>query len=114
MAKRSKYQLRRIPSFHSKDEEARWYEAHRDDLHDFIDMDDAEVVESQPLSDRGGMTQSVSLRLPRQLLAGLRREAERQEISYQTLVKRWLSERLTQETAAPALRRSMKRRSQAA
>ena len=114
MAKRSKHQLKRIPAFHSEDEEARWYAAHRDDLHDFIDMDDAEIVEPQPLPDRGGMTQSVSLRLPHHLLAGLRREAERQEISYQALIKRWLSERLTQETAVSSLRRSAKRRSQAA
>jgi predicted DNA binding CopG/RHH family protein len=114
MAKKSKRQLKRIPSFHSEREEARWYETHREDLHEYIDMDDAEVVDPQPVSDRGGMTQAISLRLPRQLLAGLRREAERQEVSYQTLVRRWLSERLAQETATPSLRRSLKRRAQVA
>lgn len=114
MAKRSKQRLKRIPPFHSEEEEARWYAAHRDDLHDYVDMDDAEVVEPQPLANRGGMTQMISLRLPQHLLAELRREAERQEISYQTLVKRWLSERLAQETTTPSPRRSVKRRSQAA
>ena len=114
MAKKSKQALKRIPSFQSEDEEARWYEAHRDDLHEYIDMSDAEVVEPQPTADRGGMTQAISLRLPQRLLRGLRHEAERQEISYQILIKRWLSDRLAQETTALGSRSSSKRRSQTA
>jgi hypothetical protein len=45
MAKVSERVLKRIPAFHSEDEEARWYGAHRKDLHEYLDMDDAEVVE---------------------------------------------------------------------
>jgi hypothetical protein len=48
MAKTSKRALKRIPAFRSEDEEARWYGDHRKDLHEYIDMADAEVVESQP------------------------------------------------------------------
>lgn len=114
MAKESKRALKRIPAFRSEDEEARWYAAHREDLHEYVNMDDAEVVKPEPTVDRGGMTQVVSLRLPRRLLTGLRRVAEQQEISYQLLIKRWLSARLAQETAAPDSRRSSGRRKRAA
>src|SRR5713226_7571631 len=91
MAKESKRAFKRIPAFRSEDEEARWYAAHREDLHEYVDMDDAEVVKPKPAVDRSGMTQVVSLRLPLRLLTGLRRLAEQQEISYQLLIKRWLS-----------------------
>jgi CopG antitoxin of type II toxin-antitoxin system len=114
MAKGSKQALKRIPAFRSQDEEARWYAAHREDLHKYIAMDDAEVVEPDPTADRGGMTQVVSLRLPRRLLTDLRRVAEQLEISYQLLIKRWLSDRLAQETATPNSRRSSGRRKRAA
>ena len=75
MTKESKRALKHIPAFRSEDEEARWYAAHREDLHEYVDMDmdDAEVVEPKSTVNRGGMTQVVSLRLPRQLLTGLHR-----------------------------------------
>jgi len=114
MAKESKRPCKRIPTFHSADEEARWYGAHRHDLHAYIDMESAEVVEAHTSGDRGGMTQSVSLRLPQRLLAGLRRVAEQQEISYQRLIKQWLSERLAQESTPSTARRPQSRRSRAA
>jgi predicted DNA binding CopG/RHH family protein len=114
MAKESKRTLKRIPSFHSEDEEARWYGAHRHDLHEYVDMEDAEVMGPPSTADRSGMTEAISLRLPRRLLTGLRRVAEQHEISYQTLVKRWLAERLAQETATQASRPSPARRSRAA
>jgi predicted HicB family RNase H-like nuclease len=114
MAKGSKPTLKRIPSFRSKDEEARWYEAHRHDLHEYLDMEDAEVVEPQPTVDRSGMTEAISLRLPRRLLTGIRRVAEQQEVSYQTLIKRWLTERLAQESVVSYSRPASARRSRAA
>lgn len=114
MAKGSKRALKPIPSFRSEDEEARWYGAHRADLHEYMNMDDAEVVESQSTADRGGMTQATSLRLPRRLLTGLRRVAEQQEVSYQVLIRRWLAERLAQETRASDSRRPSGRRSRVA
>jgi predicted DNA binding CopG/RHH family protein len=114
VAKGSKRTLKPIPTFRSQDEEARWYGAHRTGLHEYVDMDDAEVVEPQPTTDHGGMTQAISLRLPRRLLTGLRRVAEQQEISYQTLIRRWLAERLAQETTTSDSRRPSGRRSRVA
>jgi predicted DNA-binding ribbon-helix-helix protein len=114
MAKESKRPLKRIPTFRSAAEEARWYGAHCHDLHEYIEMEDAKLVESQASGDRGGMTQAVSLRLPRQLLTGLRRVAEQQEITYQMLIKQWLTERLAQESAPSTARRPPSRRSRAA
>ena len=114
MAKGSKRALKPIPVFRSQDEEARWYGAHRADLHEYVDRDDAEVVEPQPTTNYGGMTQAISLRLPQRLLTGLRRVAEQQETSYQALIRRWLTERLAQETTASDSRRPSGRRSRVA
>ncbi len=114
MAKESKRTLKRIPTFRSTAEEARWYGMHTHDLHEYMDMDDAELVEPRANGDRGGMTQAISLRLPQRLLTSLRRVAERQEISYQTLIKRWLTERLAQEHAPSTAHRAQSRRARAA
>ena len=114
MARTSKRTLKRIPAFRSESEEAQWYAVHRDELHTYIDMDDAELIEPQTTSDRGGMTQAVSLRLPRRLFIGLRRVAEQHEMSYQRLIKQWLAERLAQETPLSTTRRPPSRRSRAA
>jgi predicted DNA binding CopG/RHH family protein len=114
MARGSKPSLKSIPVFRSEEEEAEWFNAHRDDLHEYVDMDDAEIVEPNVKADRGNMTQAVALRLPRRLVNGLRREAERREMSYQSLIKQWLSERLTQETTAAPSRRSSRRPPKAA
>lgn len=113
MAKESKRVPKRVPSFRSEDEEAQWYAAHRDELHDYVDMDDAELIEPQTTSDRSGMTQAVSLRLPRRLLTGLRRVAEQHEMNYQRLIKQWLAERLAQEAPLSTTRRPPSRRSRA-
>jgi len=114
MAKESKRSLKRIPAFRSEAEEAGWYDAHRDDLHEYIDMDDAELVETKTDGGRGALTQVVTLRLPQRLLTGLRRVAEQQEISYQRLIKQWLTERLAQESTPAIARRPHSRRSRAA
>ena len=114
MAKESKRTLKRIPAFRSEAEEARWYGAHGDDLHEYMDMDDAELVEPKANGDRGDMTQAISLRLPQRLLTGLRRVAEQRETSYQMLIKQWLTERLAQESAPSITRRPQSRRSRAA
>lgn len=114
MAKESKRTLKRIPTFRSATEEARWYGAHTHDLHEYLDMEDAELVEPQASGDRGGMTQVISLRLPQRLLTSLRRVAEQQEVSCQVLIKQWLTERLVQENAPATTRRPPSRRSRAA
>ena len=114
MAQRSKPTRKQVPQFRSEKEEARWYSDHREDLHEYLDMDAAEVVDPEPAFDRGGMTQPISLRLPQRLLADLRRIAEQYEISYQLLIQRWLSERLRQETLQAATSHPRKRRTKAA
>ena len=53
MAQRSKPTLKQVPHFRSEQEEARWYSDHREDLHEYVDMDDAEVVDPDLPSDRG-------------------------------------------------------------
>ena len=87
---------------------------HQHDLEEYIDMSDAEMGEPETTGDRGGMTEAISLRLPRRVLTELRRLAEQQEIKYQTLIKQWLTERLAQESAPSTTHRPPNRRSRAA
>lgn len=114
MAKNSRRSLKRIPAFRSAAEEAQWYGAHRHDLHEYLDMEDAELIEAQTGGDRGSMTQAISLRLPQRLLTGLRRIAEQQEVSYQKLIRQWLTERLAQESTQSTARRPQGRKARAA
>lgn len=84
------------------------------DFHEYLNMEDAERVKAQASGDRGNMTQAISLRLPQRLLTGLRRVAEQQEISYQKLIRQWLTERLAQESTQITVRRPQGRKARAA
>jgi hypothetical protein len=81
----------RLPEGLSFEEEAEWWEQHRD----FWDADDAEWEVLPPQQIR--RTQHVDLWLPVDLIDTLRREAEEQGTSYQILAKRWLDERAAAE-----------------
>ena len=48
-------------------------------------------------ADRSGKTVAVSVRLPERLIAILKELARREGIGYQTLMKRWLDDRVRDE-----------------
>lgn len=48
--------------------------------------------------DVSGPTEAISIRLPEMLLAVVREFARRQGIGYQTLIKRWLDDRIREES----------------
>lgn len=80
-----------LPPGLSPEEEARWWDEHRD-YWDTLDSPD-EVVPS--ISVR--RTKPVNLRLPVDLIDDIRRAAARRNVSYQTLIRTWLRERLDSE-----------------
>ena len=81
----------KLPEGLSLEEEAEWWEQHRN----FLDADDAEWEVLPPQKIR--RTQHVNLWLPVDVIETLRREAEKQDTSYQILAMRWLDERATAE-----------------
>jgi hypothetical protein len=78
----------KLPPGLSPQDEALWWEQHRG-YWDAVESTD-EVIE-QP---RVRVTKPVNLRLPVDLIDGLRREAELRDLPYQTLIRMWLRERL--------------------
>lgn len=82
----------RLPQGLSPSEEAAWWDAHRDYWMARESSD--ELVESAPIR----RTRPVNLRLPVDLIDGLKLVAARRDLPYQTLVRLWLRERLEAET----------------
>ena len=83
-----------VPMFKSETEERAFWEKH--DTADYLDWSRAEVVQFPNLKLS---TSTISLRLPAQLLADLRRLANKRDVPYQSLLKVYLAERVAAESA---------------
>ena len=83
-----------VPEFKSEAEERAFWEKH--DTTDYLDWSRAEVVQFPNLKLS---TSTISLRLPAQLLADLKRLANKRDVPYQSLLKVYLSERVAAESA---------------
>jgi predicted DNA binding CopG/RHH family protein len=84
--------LKKIPTFKSDEEEAKFWDTH--DTTDYIDWSKAEQVVFTNLKPS---TQSISLRLPVSLLSNLKVLANEKDVPYQSLMKVYLSERVKRE-----------------
>jgi predicted DNA binding CopG/RHH family protein len=78
----------RLPAGLSPDEEARWWDEHRD----YWERGEQREERIDPVQVR--RTKPVNLRLPIEMIDELKREAARRAIPYQTLIRMWLRERL--------------------
>ncbi len=83
-----------VPEFKSEAEERAFWEEH--DTADYLDWSRAEVVQFPNLKLS---TSTISLRLPAQLLADLKRLANKRDVPYQSLLKVYLAERVAAESA---------------
>ena len=83
-----------VPEFKSEAEERAFSEKH--DTADYLDWSRAEVVQ---FSNLKLSTSTISLRLPAQLLADLKRLANKRDVPYQSLLKVYLAERVAAESA---------------
>ncbi len=81
-----------IPTFQSEAEEAAFWESH--DSTDYLDWRLATPV---VLPNLKPTTQTISLRLPQHLLDSIKCAAHARDISYQSLIKVWLHEKLREE-----------------
>ncbi len=90
MSARSKIRPQ-LPAGLSSEEEARWWDEHRD-YWDAVDTSDERLGVS-PVR----RTKPVNLRLPVDMIDELKRAAARRTLAYQTLIRMWLRERLDSE-----------------
>ena len=81
---------RKIPKFRSEAEERRFWETH--DSIGLVDWSKAERVRFPNLKPS---TTAISLRLPTGLLEGIKIEANKRDVPYQSLIKMWLAEKVS-------------------
>lgn len=79
------------PKFKSEAAEKAFWEAH--DSSEYVDWGKAKSVAMPNLKPS---TRTISLRLPEMLLDSIKREANKRDIPYQSLIKAWLAEDVKQ------------------
>lgn len=82
-----------IPKFKNEKEERIFWE--KNDASDFFDLSKAERVTMPNLKPS---TASISLRLPQSFLEGIKLQANKLDVPYQSLMKIWLAEKLQEAT----------------
>jgi predicted DNA binding CopG/RHH family protein len=90
-----------IPRFKNEDAEREFWASH--DSTDFIDWRKAGRA---TLPNLKPSSQTISLRLPKPMLARLKQLANKRDVPYQSLLKMFLAERLIEELEKPELRES--------
>lgn len=84
--------LKPIPKFKNIQEEAEFWDTH--DTTDYLDWSNATKIAFPNLKPS---TESISIRLPSSLLVNIKTLANKKDVPYQSLMKIFLSERITQE-----------------
>jgi predicted DNA binding CopG/RHH family protein len=84
--------LKPVPRFRSEAEERAFWESH--DTADYFDLSKAQRVRFPNLKLS---TQSISLRLPQDLLERIKIAANKRDVPYQSLIKVWLAEKVDAE-----------------
>ncbi|SNX29084.1 CopG antitoxin of type II toxin-antitoxin system [Polynucleobacter meluiroseus] len=82
-----------IPTFKSEKEERIFWE--ENDASDYFDLTKVERVTMPNLKPS---TSSISLRLPQSFLEGVKLQANKIDVPYQSLMKIWLAEKLEEAT----------------
>ena len=80
----------KLPNFKSEQEEREYWE--KNDSADFVNWNKAQRVIFPNLKPS---TTAISIRLPDSLLAQIKQAANKRDIPYQSLIKVWLSEKVS-------------------
>jgi len=83
---------KKLPNFKNEAAERKFWQTH--DSTDYLDWQQAKQVTFPNLKLS---TETISLRLPQSMLNEIKRLANKQDVPYQSLIKVFLSERLTAE-----------------
>jgi predicted DNA binding CopG/RHH family protein len=96
-------QLKPIPEFANESEERAFWEAPGNDSTEYVDWSKAKPVTFPKLRPS---TETISLRMPEDVLNTIRNHARRLDVPYQSLIKLWCAEKVP-KLAAP--RRAVQR-----
>jgi len=94
MSKNKKIKL--MPKFKNEDQERDFWATHS--ATDYFDM--SRAVKNPVFPNLKPTTESISLRLPKYLLARIKELANAKDVPYQSLMKIYLSERVKRELTA--------------
>ena len=97
--KRADKPMKRVPKFRSEEQERAFWESGVRDSTRYLDWSQATLAVFPNLKPS---TKTISLRLPRHLLEGIKAAANSRDVPYQSLIKVWLQERLLQPAPKPA------------
>lgn len=89
--------LKPIPKLRSETKEREFWETH--DSTEYLDWSKAERIR---LPNLKLSTQAISLRLPVSLLERIKIEANKRDVPYQSLIKVWLTEKITAKNSVKA------------
>jgi predicted DNA binding CopG/RHH family protein len=98
--------LKPIPEFSSEAEERAFWESKENDSTDYVDWSKAKLVSLPKLRPS---TETISLRMPEEVLNTIRNHARKLDVPYQSLIKLWCAEKVAELSRKPrATRRDCK------
>ena len=84
-----------LPKFQSEANEREFWESKENDITDYVEPTKLVVARFKNLKPS---TTSISIRLSDSLLEGIRQQANKLDVPYQSLMKVWLTEKLQEST----------------
>jgi predicted DNA binding CopG/RHH family protein len=98
--------LKPIPRFANEAAERAFWESPKNDSTEYVDWSKAKLAAFPKLKPS---TESISLRMPENLLDTVRSHAQRLDVPYQSLIKLWIAEKVAElARRSNATRRSAK------
>ena len=91
-------QLKPIPEFKSEAEERAFWESPKHDSTEYVDWSKAKLVTFPKLRPS---TETISLRMPEDVLNTIRSHARRLDVPYQSLIKLWCAEKVAELIHSP-------------
>jgi predicted DNA binding CopG/RHH family protein len=90
--------LKPIPKFANEAEERAFWESPKNDSTEYIDWSKAKLTVFPKLKPS---TETISLRMPEDVLNRIRDHARRLDVPYQSLIKLWCAEKVAELTRSP-------------
>jgi predicted DNA binding CopG/RHH family protein len=94
--------LKPIPKFANEEAERAFWESPGNDTTEYVDWSKAKLAAFPKLKPS---TETISLRMPEDVLNNIRNHARRLDVPYQSLIKFWVAEKAAELTRRPAAER---------
>ena len=95
-------QFERIPKFDSEAKQRAFWESPSNDSTKYVDWSKAQLSTFPKLSPS---TETISLRMPEDVLNAIRTYARKLDVPYQSLIKLWCAERVAEIAGRPVISR---------